>query len=84
MTSCPFKKYKNILGVPNTGIHKYTFLGTSIVDFVLTLILAAVTTYFSKIPFVITTILWLNIGIICHILFGVETDTLKYLGFDCS
>ena len=84
MNSCPFKKFKNIFGAPNTGVHKYKFLGTSIIDFLLTLVLAAVTSYFSKIPFVVTTILWLNIGIIFHVLFGVETDTLKYFGFKCE
>ena len=80
---CPFSKYKNILGVPGKGAHKYQFLDTAIVDYIMTLIGAIITTYFSHIPLVLTTIFWFIMGIILHILFGVETSTLKYLGIKC-
>jgi hypothetical protein len=81
--NCPFSKYRNIFGIPGKGVHKYQFLDTAIVDYVLTLILAALATYFSKIPLVLTTIFMFITGIILHILFGVETSTLKYLGIKC-
>ena len=40
-------------------------------------------TYMTKIPLVLTTIGILILGIIMHYLFGVETNTLKYLGITC-
>ena len=84
MTICPFSKLGSIFGVVNEGIHKYRFLNTAIIDYILTIIIACITTYFSNIPLVLTTIMWLVIGIILHILFGVETNTLKYLGILCK
>jgi hypothetical protein len=84
MSVCPFSKYKNILGVIGTGMHKYKFLNTAVFDYVLTIIAACITTYFSSIPLVLTTIAWFTMGIILHILFGVETSTLIYLGIKCE
>jgi hypothetical protein len=83
MNICPFSKYKNILGTIGEGVHKYKFLNTSIVDYLLTIVVACITTYFSNIPLVLTTIMWFIIGIILHILFGVETNTLKYFNISC-
>lgn len=83
MNICPFSLYKNILGIPGKGVHKYRFLDSAIIDYLLTIIVAGITTYISKIPLVLTTILWLVLGIVFHILFGVETNTLKYLGIIC-
>ena len=84
MSLCPFSKYKDLLGVIGMGVHKYNFLGTSVFDYVLTIIAACVTTYFSKVPLVLTTIAWFVMGIIMHVLFGVETGTLTYLGISCK
>tara|TARA_B100001248_G_C27396502_1_gene465925 strand:- start:4418 stop:4675 length:258 start_codon:yes stop_codon:yes gene_type:complete len=84
MNICPFSKYKNILGIIEKGVHKYRFLNTAIIDYILTIITACITTYFSNIPLVLTTIMWLILGIILHILFGVQTNTLKYLGIICK
>ncbi len=84
MNICLFKKYKDILGVPNQGLHKYRFLNTAIVDYIMTIGLASATTYFTKIPLVLTTIVWLIVSIILHILFGVKTNTTKYLGIKCN
>jgi hypothetical protein len=84
MDICPFSKYKNILGIIGKGIHKYRFQNTAIMDYIFTIILAFITTYFSNIPLVLTTIMWLVLGIIFHILFGVKTNTLKYLGISCK
>ena len=84
ITICPFSKYKNILGIINKGVHQYRFLDTAIIDYILAIVLSCITTYFSNIPLVLTTIVWLIIGIILHMLFGVETNTLKYLGLLCK
>ncbi len=73
------QKYKNILGEPGTGIHKYRFMETAIVDYILAIILAIAITYITKIPLVITTILSLLLGIATHLLFEVETNTTKLM-----
>ena len=84
MNVCPFKKYKDILGVPRTGLHSYRVFDTAVVDYILTILVSIVTTYLTKIPLVVTTIIWLILGVILHILFGVETNTTKYLNFVCK
>tara|TARA_B100001059_G_C17421354_1_gene373350 strand:+ start:215 stop:496 length:282 start_codon:yes stop_codon:yes gene_type:complete len=81
---CPFHKWKDILGVPKKGVHKSRFLDTAIIDLLLTFILASLITRFTKIPLVLTIIGTLVLGIILHILFGVPTNTTKYLGFSCK
>ena len=73
-------KYKDIFGKPKQGAHQYRFLGTAIVDYILTIIGAMIITYFSGIPLVLTTIVLFILGIVLHILFGVPTVTTKYLG----
>jgi len=84
MSFCPFKKFKNALGIPKRGVHSYRILGTAAVDYVLTLMAAFVTSYSLSIPLVLTTIVWLMLGILLHILFGVKTNTLKYLDINCT
>lgn len=74
------KKYKDILGKPKEGVHSHRFLGTAIVDYLLSIIVAIILAYFSNIPLVLTTIIVFVLGIILHILFGVPTNTTKYLG----
>ena len=73
------QKYKNMLGESGTGIHKYRFMGTAIVDYILAIILAIAITYITKIPLVITTILSLLLGITAHLLFEVETNITKLI-----
>jgi len=82
--SCPIdlSKYKNIFGKPGTGLHQYKFKGTAIIDYLLTIVGAFIITYFTEIPLVFTTIGLLLVGIILHYLFGVNTHTNKYLGYD--
>ena len=84
MTLCPFSNYKYILGIPKQGVHKYRFLDTAMVDYILTILLSGLTTFLTKIPLVLTTIAWFIIGIISHILFGLETNSVKYLGIKCK
>ena len=73
-------KYKDIFGVPGQGVHSYRFLDTAIVDYVLTIALAAVVTKVTNVPFVITTILMFVLGIVLHSVFCVPTNATKYLG----
>ena len=75
--SCP---YKYLFGVPGKGIHAYKFLDTAIVDYMGTILLAAILTKLTNIPFVISTILMFIIGIVLHALFCVPTGATRYLG----
>ena len=80
---CIFSEYKNIFGNPGKGAHKYRFLNAALVDYALTILGAILITYLTGIPLVLTTIGLLIFGILLHYLFGVETNTLKYLGINC-
>ena len=84
MRACPFHRFKHILGDPLKGMHKYRFLDTAVVDYALSIAAACIITYFSQIPLVLTTISVLIIGIVLHVLFGVETGTTKFLGLTCA
>ena len=75
------KRYKDIFGKPNEGIHSYRFMGTAIVDYVDTILLTVIFTYLTNIPLVLSTIIVFVLGIVLHILFGVSTNSTKYLGF---
>jgi hypothetical protein len=72
-------KYKNALGQPNKGVHSYKFLGISIVDVILTIILAFLISYFFKTSFLYTSIVLFILGIILHRLFCVRTTIDKLL-----
>ena len=80
---CIFSEYKNIFGKVGEGVHKFKFLNTAMVDYYLTITFAMLITYMTDIPLVITTIGLLLLGIILQYLFGVKTNTLKYLGIKC-
>jgi len=84
MVFCPFQKFKYILGTPEQGIHSYRFLNTATVDYVLSILLAMSITLMTSIPLVLTTIMVLSIGIISHMLFGVDTNTIKFIGSMCT
>lgn len=84
MNICPFSTYKNILGTIGEGVHKYKVFNTAMFDYIGTIIIAYITTYFTNIPLVLTTIFWFIAGIVLHILFGVETNTIKYLNIKCN
>jgi hypothetical protein len=77
---CPLARYKALLGTPNEGVHKHKFLGTSVVDYLLTLVAASLTTYFTRFPLVLSTIVWFVLGIVSHVLFGVRTEATQFLG----
>ncbi len=84
MTFCPFSQYSNIFGKPNTGVHSIKFMNVAVFDYTLTIILAFFITYITNIPVELTTIFSFILGIISHILFGVKTNTTKFLHIDCK
>ena len=81
---CPFSKFKYALGIPGKGVHSTRFLNLALVDYILTIIAAIITSFITHIPLVLTTIIWLILGIILHVLFGVETDSVRFLGLGCE
>ena len=66
-----FSKYKNIFGEPGKGVHSYRILNTPIVDYLGTLVMAAIISYFSGVSLTYTTLTLLVLAIIFHYLFGV-------------
>lgn len=83
MNLCPFSEYKYIFGIPGEGLHSYKLLNTAMIDYGVSLLLAFMIAYFSNVPLVLSTIGVLISGVFMHILFGVNTDTVKYLGLEC-
>jgi len=77
VSSCP---YANIFGEPNTGVHSIRILGIAIIDVILTVIVAFITTYFSGLPFLLSFIDWFFLGETLHFFFGTPTAFLKILG----
>lgn len=72
-------QYKDILGKPNIGIHSYRIFNVSIVDTLLTVIVAFLISYFFKYNFLITLFVLFLSGIIIHRLFCVRTTVDKLL-----
>ena len=81
---CIFKEYSNFFGEARTGVHSFRILDAPVVDHFFTILLAMFITYFSKIPLELTIPILYIIGIICHYLFGVSTNTLNYLNISCD
>lgn len=73
-------KYRNALGMPNTGVHSYRFFGIAIVDVILTILGAGIISHFSKYNFFIVLILFFILGVFLHRIFSVRT-TLDKLFF---
>ena len=76
---CYFEKYKDIFGKAGEGVHSYRFMGTAVVDVILTFLLAIFISSTSEIPLILSIILCFILGIIAHYIFCVETNTIKYL-----
>jgi len=71
--------YKNILGEPGKGVHSYKIFNISIVDVVLTLIVAYIIAYIFKKSFFWISVILFVLGIILHRLFCVRTTVDKLL-----
>lgn len=78
--SCAFSQYKDTFGTPGQGLHSYRFLGVAVVDLILSLVLAAVITYLTGFPLILSIVTVLLVGMVLHLMFGVNTSALKYLG----
>ena len=83
MGYCPFQRFKHIFGKPNKGVHSLRILDTAIIDYILTILLAFLLAWITGVPVVIMTIIVFIIGIILHMLFGLNTNSVKFLGLTC-
>tara|TARA_B100000035_G_scaffold205010_1_gene175275 strand:+ start:772 stop:1020 length:249 start_codon:yes stop_codon:yes gene_type:complete len=79
MTFCPFRKYKDLFGKPNTWVHKYRLFDSPIIDNLMTIIGAILFSYMSGISIELSIFLWYGLGILLHKLFCVKTRTNKLL-----
>ena len=74
---CP---YKYLLGVPGEGFHSTRIFGYALNDTLATIVLAFVTSYLLKLPFLGVLIFWLVLGEILHYAFGTQTAFLTSIG----
>jgi len=72
-------KYKNALGEPGKGVHSYRLFGVAIADVIMTLVGAAIISYFSGYSFFYVAIILFILGIVLHRLFCVRTTVDKVL-----
>jgi hypothetical protein len=72
-------KYKNMLGVPHKGIHSYRLFGVAIVDVIMTILAAALISYFRKQSFISILLFLFLLGIVLHRIFCVRTTVDKLL-----
>jgi hypothetical protein len=72
-------KYKNMLGEPHKGIHSHRLFGLAIVDVIMTILAAALISYFRKQSFATTLLCLFVLGIILHRIFCVRTTIDKLL-----
>jgi hypothetical protein len=77
-------KYKNALGEPKKGVHSYRFFGVALADVVMTLIGAAIISYFSGYSFFYVSAFLFVLGIALHRLFCVRTTIDKALFTNAS
>jgi hypothetical protein len=68
-----------IFGEAEKGVHAHTFLGTAIVDYVMTLALALATTAATGVPVVLTTIAAMVLSVVAHAAFRVDTRTMRWI-----
>ena len=72
-------KYKNALGEPGKGVHSYRLFGVAIADVIMTLIGAAIISYFSGYSLFYVSVILFILGIALHRLFCVRTTVDKAL-----
>jgi hypothetical protein len=72
-------QYKNLLGVPGEGIHKYRIFNIAIADVILTFILALFLSWLFNINFWLMLVFTFLLGIILHKIFCVKTTVDKLL-----
>jgi hypothetical protein len=67
------------MGTIGEGVHKLTFAGTAVVDYVATLALAVCVTLATRVPLVLTTAACMLLSVVAHAAFGVDTRAMRWL-----
>ena len=80
---CPFKQFNDIFGLTGQGVHQHKVLNVIVIDNLITIAFAIFITYQFDIPFPLSIIGVYIVSILIHMLFGVQTKTLSYLGIKC-
>ena len=79
---CP---YKYLLGIPGQGVHASRFMGLALNDTLMTILGAAIISFFTGHSFLLTFFVIFVLGEILHILFGTQTAFLTMIGIKaCS
>ena len=76
---CP---YANILGVPGQGVHARRIFGLALNDILATIVLAFITTFFIRVSFIKSLVVWFILGEVLHYAFGTKTAFLKMIGLE--
>jgi len=74
---CPFA---NALGEPGKGVHAKRIFALAQNDILMTILVAAITSYFYNINFFVSLLAWVIAGEVLHYLFGTDTAALRMLG----
>jgi hypothetical protein len=74
---CP---YAFALGVPGQGVHAPRIWGYARNDTIATIIVAAITSYFTSISFLPSLAAWFILGELLHYIYGTQTAFLTTLG----
>jgi hypothetical protein len=79
MSYCPFRKYSEIFGKVNDGVHSYRVFDIAIVDVISTIIGAIIISIMFKINYSLLLIFLFLLGIVLHRLFCVNTTINKMI-----
>jgi hypothetical protein len=77
---CPFNAFSDLFG--NVG-QREKYLNVVGLDNIMAILGAVLLTYLFDIPFPLSIIGIYTVGILIHMLFGVKTKTIVYLGISC-
>ncbi len=77
--SCPFKKYSEIFGKPNTGFHSFRVFDIAVLDLLGTILISGLISYTFNFNFFLVLFIALLLGIILHRLFCVDTTINKLI-----
>lgn len=72
-------EFKDILGIPNQGIHSIRFMNIAIIDVLMTIFVAIILSHILNEKFVCICSILFILGIVLHRLFCVNTTVDQYL-----
>jgi len=76
---CPFRKYSDIFGKVNEGVHAYRIFDIAVIDVILTIIGGFIISFIFKINIILILIFLFLMGILLHRLFCVNTTINKLI-----